>query len=557
MTATSRRELSEKKEPVVLIAGGAGFIGSHLCETLLAQNYRVYCLDNLSTGSKDNIKGLLTNPNFHFVEADITQPLDFLDSMEELGSIFHLASLEVAEKEKKFSLETLLVNSSGTRNLLEAAKRFRSKFILVSSGDIYQGSFSSSSLKYFFGDEKQEAVMSQNEAKRFAEALTVEYFKNYQLDASIVRVKDVYGPRMNFGAVNELTRLISQSKAGEKLVVSGDGLKTLNPTYVSDVVFGLVKVLMGNFGGEVFNLISPEKTTEMGLAETLRLISGKLEIVQEEDKQKITFPPPALDLDNTREKLKWSPKVTLAEGLSSIFQTFREGEPAKMVSLSLPVEEARHDPVQVKQIGTKKWSKNLRIAIFIISLSLILLTTIIPFANFVFSGREVGGKLSQANEALKEEKIPQTLENANEAVKAAKEADQSLNTVRWVFQLTGQRESLRANEQLLFAGQSGANGLKLLSQVNNKLIEAENERETLKALDMLREARQILTEARQTLDLAKANLGQINPPKLSVGLKDTFQKIKAVNEEAAKVAEVINSSLEETVQNLEEASTVP
>jgi nucleoside-diphosphate-sugar epimerase len=556
MTATSKKE-SEKKDPISLVAGGAGFIGSYLCETLLAQNFRVYCLDNLSSGSKDNIKSLLTNPNFHFIEADITQPLEILDSLEEVQSIFHLAALEVGKDQKKFSLETLLVNSTGTRSLLEAAKKFQAKFILVSSGDIYQGSFSSNSLKYFFGGEEQEAVMSQNEAKRFAEALTVEYFKNYQLDAAIVRVKDVYGPRMNLGVQNELTELIGQAKTGERLLVEGDGLKTLNPTYVSDVVFGLVKVLVGDYKGEVFNLISSEKTTQLGLAETLRLISGKLEIVHEPDEQKISFPPPALDLENTQGKLKWSPRVTLAEGLSSVFQSFREVEPAKMVSLPLPTEEFVHEVSKPKLKTDRRWNKPLRLTIFLASLILILFTTVVPFITFIFSSQEASNKLVQASEKLAAEEITQTTNLATEASEKGIDADRSLNNIRWLFQLSGQRDSLRANEQLLFSLRNGADGLKLLSQVSNGLIEAEEETDLIRSQELLRSANQLLIEARQSLDLAKANLSQVNSDKLAVGLKEPYSKVKSINEEAVSAAEAINSSLISTLKKIEDASTVP
>src|SRR3972149_9445522 len=324
MSAPKTNESSETKnnQPTALVAGGAGFIGSHLVRTLLSQNFSVVCVDNLSTGKKENLKDLLTSPNLTFIQEDINNPSFQLPPELKIDYCFHLASSEEHRASKELSLDTLLVNSLGTRQLLEIARANQAKFILASSADLYSGVISGSSLRFYFGKSPDdESVLSAHEAKRFAEALTFEYFKKFALSVTVVRLKDVYGPKMSFDRSDEIADLLKNALNRQPLKVFGDGLKILNPTFISDVVFGLTKAALGDFNSEIFVLVNPEKITVENFAQTVKLVAGPLEIERKKSEETLDLPFSHLDLENTREKLSWSPKVSLAEGISSVIQS--------------------------------------------------------------------------------------------------------------------------------------------------------------------------------------------------------------------------------------------
>lgn len=278
---------------------------------------------------KKNLKEVLTSPNFTLVEADLNDPKFSLPEGVKIDYCFHLASIE-DYLNKGLSLDTLLVNSLGTRQLLEIARSQTAKFILVSAADLYSGAISSSSLRYYFGStNEQEAVLSAHEAKRFSEALAFEYYKKYKLQLTIIRLKDAYGPRMNLDRGDQISNLFKKALAKETLEVEGDGLKIINPTFVSDIVFGLIKASVGDFSGEIFILVNPEKITLESFAQTLKLVAGPLEIEHTREKESFDFNSQHFDLENTKEKLGWKPKVTLAEGISSVIHQVQIEESKK------------------------------------------------------------------------------------------------------------------------------------------------------------------------------------------------------------------------------------
>ena len=202
-TKTTHQSKSSSHLPTALVAGAAGFIGSHLCDTLIHQNCKVYAIDNWSTGKKNNLKHLLKNDNFVFLEHDLNKP--FKSPVPNVDYIFHLAGVEAYVNGLDISLDTLLVNSLGTRELLDIAKKQNAKFLMASTTDIFQGFLSSSDLAHYFGtDHKQQETYSHHEAKRFSEALTFEYVSEHHLDARIVRLGNVYGPRMDLRAGNDI-----------------------------------------------------------------------------------------------------------------------------------------------------------------------------------------------------------------------------------------------------------------------------------------------------------------------------------------------------------------
>jgi UDP-glucuronate decarboxylase len=239
--------------PTVLVAGGAGFIGSHLVEALLVNGARVVVLDNFSTGKKAHLSTLLDNPKFSLVEWDINNGIP--QNVEAVDYVFHLAGLEsYVYGDQKITLDSLLTNAIGTKNLLELAKRSYAKFILVSSVDVYQGSISSMDLDHYFGKtQAEENIFSQIEAKRYAEALVWEYHKKHRINARIARLCEVYGPRMDFTSGGELGRMTKLLLDHQDLLVYGDGLEKNHYLFVSDVISGLVKAVFNDdTDGKIF-----------------------------------------------------------------------------------------------------------------------------------------------------------------------------------------------------------------------------------------------------------------------------------------------------------------
>ena len=311
-----------------LIAGAAGFIGSHLCEILLAQNCRVYGIDNWTTGKKKNISHLLEQPRFVFLEQDIDKP--FETSLPRLDYIFHLAGIDAYLSGPDVSLETLLVNSLGTRELLELAKKNSAKFLLASTADILSGWLAGTDLDHYFGSEpKREEVYSHREAKRFSETLTFEYLDRFQTDCRIVRLGLVYGPRMSLKSDNDIGRLLNAVKNNETLEIFGQGIKALYPTYISDAVYGLTKAMFSqSSGGRIFTLVNPEKITLLNLAYKLKQQFPQKNL-------KIEFKPGAeeetvLSLSaqalTSQQVLGWEPKVALDQGLAATVRWLESGK---------------------------------------------------------------------------------------------------------------------------------------------------------------------------------------------------------------------------------------
>lgn len=309
--------MPETHLPTALVAGAAGFVGSHLCDALIGQNCLVYGLDNWSTGKKDNVRHLLKQKNFIFVEHDLNLPLKM--SLPAVDYVFHLAGIEAYLNGLDVSLETLLVNSLGTRRLLELAKKNRAKFLLGSTADIFSGFVSASSLnQYYSADRRRGEAYSHREAKRFSEALVHEYHDRYHLDARIVRLGYVYGSRQNLEAGDEIARLFAAAVKGEALVVSGQGLKPLYPTYVTDLIYGLTKAMFSqSSSGQIYTLINPQKITVLSLANLIKkAVDDNLEI--EFDSRETPLEPVTMTeaILESQAELGWQPRVGPEAGVN-------------------------------------------------------------------------------------------------------------------------------------------------------------------------------------------------------------------------------------------------
>ncbi len=548
------------KNPTALVAGGAGFVGSHLCSTLVSQNFHVVCVDNLSSGKKENIKDILTSPNFTFIEADINNSGFTLPEGLKIDYCFHLAGIEEYQNQAEMSLDTLLVNSLGTRQLLEIAKSNNAKFILVSSADLYSGAISSSSLRYYFGKAPQgEAVLSVHEAKRFAEALSFEYFKKFNLPVTVLRLKDVYGPRMDLARGDDLSEVLQKAAKKETVVIHGDGLKTINPTYISDVVFAIVKASVGDFNGEIFILVNPEKVTVESFAQTVKLVAGPLEIEHKKENQTLEIPSPHLDLDNTREKLSWRPKVSLAEGISSVIHSLQIAEQKaetsdemQAISIQELPPKVRLDEGSEKIAGKKpktKLSKIIRIAIFTCSLLLIVVTVFYPLGTVAFESYFGSQNLQSAENLLENNNTEAALNQAYTAQNSFAAAEQNLLYVSWLLKIVGLADRAANFDHLLNASDKLSESIRSVARANQIVIDAANnanltkadaEKSLNNALDELNSSKDRLEEA--TVLLNSVDWSKI-PAKIAPKKDFVYQTSASLQKESDQLIAAINKAL--------------
>lgn len=314
----------------ILIAGGSGFIGSHLVERVLSEGNSVVVLDNFITGDKKNIEPFLSNPNFSFIEHDVIRPLPENEKLSNVSIVLHLASPASPNKKSPHSyinhpIETLLVNSVGTYNLLEFVKKMNAKLIFASSSEIYGDPNVSPQTESYFGHVNPNGVRSvYDEGKRFGESMTMTYVRKYNLNAVILRIFNTYGPRMQKDDGRVVSNFIIQALSGSPITVYGDGAQTRSFCYVSDLVDGLVLCLQkDNLSGEVINLGNPDEHTVLEIAKMIKeQTQSSSEIVFEElPEDDPTKRRP--DMARAQKLLEFQPKVDLVTGLAKTIEYFR------------------------------------------------------------------------------------------------------------------------------------------------------------------------------------------------------------------------------------------
>lgn len=314
----------------VLVAGGAGFIGSHLCKELLNDKYQIIAIDNLITGDKENIDVLLRDKNFSFIQQDISKDLNKDLNQLPIDFIFHLASPASPNKKSPRSyinhpIETLLVNSIGTYNLLELAKKNNAKFLYASSSEIYGDPNVSPQKEDYFGNVNPNGVRSSyDEGKRFGEAITMAYVRKYNLDARIIRIFNTYGPYMQIDDGRVVSNFINQAVHNSPLTVYGSGEQTRSFCYIDDMVEGLGKAMfLAGTKGEVINLGNPDERTILEIAQIIkRITNSSSEIVFEDlpqDDPKSRNP----DINKANKLLSWQPKIPLEKGLHKAIAYFK------------------------------------------------------------------------------------------------------------------------------------------------------------------------------------------------------------------------------------------
>jgi dTDP-glucose 4,6-dehydratase len=303
----------------VCITGGAGFIGSHLCDYFLARGYRVICLDNLLTGATDNIAHIRSR-DFSFIHHDVTQyiyiagPVDY---------ILHFASPASPIDYQTLPIQTLKVGSLGTHKALGLAREKKARFLLASTSEVYGDPLEHPQKESYWGNVNPVGPRGvYDEAKRFAEAMTMAYHRHHGLETRIVRIFNTYGPRMRLNDGRAIPTFLRQALSGEDLTVFGDGTQTRSFCFVSDMVEGIGRLLLSDYSGPV-NLGNPQEMTLRELAEVvLRQTGSRSRVVFRplpEDDPQVRQP----DISLARSELGWEPRVGLEEGLARTIEDFR------------------------------------------------------------------------------------------------------------------------------------------------------------------------------------------------------------------------------------------
>ncbi len=306
----------------VLITGGAGFLGSHLCDRFLAEGHTVIAMDNLITGNTRNIAHLAGNPSFSFIRHDTTNYIYINGSVD---AVLHFASPASPIDYLKFPIQTLKVGALGTHNALGLALAKGARFLIASTSEIYGDPLEHPQKESYAGNVDPIGPRGvYDEAKRYAEAITMAYHNVHAVDTKIVRIFNTYGPRMRLADGRVVPNFIAQALRGEPLTVYGDGAQTRSFQYVSDLIEGLYRLLNSDYNQPV-NIGNPTEMTILQFAEAVNEITGnKAGIIFKDERIKGDPQTRQPDITRARAILGWEPKVNLHEGLQQTVAYFRE-----------------------------------------------------------------------------------------------------------------------------------------------------------------------------------------------------------------------------------------
>jgi|UniRef100_A0A7C3UWM7 dTDP-glucose 4,6-dehydratase len=307
----------------ILLTGGAGFIGSHLAEALLAEGNEVICVDNLITGRMANIAHLLNQKNFRFYEWDVSEGIQSL-GLERVDAIFHFASPASPKDYFRYPIETMRVGSFATYHLLELARKNNSLFFFASTSEVYGDPLSHPQKEEYWGNVNPVGKRAvYDEAKRFSEAMVMTYHRQYQIPIRIARIFNTYGPRMRIDDGRVVPNLITQALKGEPLTIYGEGKQTRSFCFITDMIEGLLRL----FRTEIFqpiNLGNPEEFTILEFAHLVLKLTGRnnpivhLPLLPDDPERRKP------DITKAKNLLGWEPKVKLPEGLERTIEWFKK-----------------------------------------------------------------------------------------------------------------------------------------------------------------------------------------------------------------------------------------
>ena len=320
MPAT-KNKTSSKKQPTSVITGGAGFLGSHLCDLLIARGHKVIAIDNFVTGSVDNIAHLGGDPNFKFIQQDVTEFI-FLDVP--VDYVWHFASPASPIDYLEIPIQTLKVGSLGTHKALGLAKNKGARFLITSTSEIYGDPLVHPQTEDYWGNVNTIGPRGcYDEAKRFAEAMTMAYHRQHKVETRIVRIFNTYGPRMRLKDGRVVPAFIGQALKNQPITVFGKGTQTRSFCYVSDLVEGIYRLMMSSVR-EPVNIGNPHEMTMLQFAEEIIKATGSRSRIvfkplpQDDPKQRRP------DITRAKSRLSWEPKVPLREGIKKTIAYFRD-----------------------------------------------------------------------------------------------------------------------------------------------------------------------------------------------------------------------------------------
>ena len=329
--------MASNYKPTTVITGGSGFLGSHICDRLVADGHRVICVDNFLTGSHENIAHLSKHPDFIFLEHNVSEPFDIeelvsccndVNESMQIDHILHFASPASPKDYARYPIETLKVGALGTLNALEQAKIHGAVFLLASSSEIYGDPEVNPQPESYFGNVNTSGPRSMyDESKRFGEAMSAAYMQTHGIDVRVARIFNTYGPRMRVNDGRAVPAFMKQAITGQPLTVYGDGSQTRSFCYIDDTVDGLIKLLTHEREtGQrlIINIGNPEEITILQLArEVIDVTGSSSQVVFEnlpQDDPKLRTP----DITLAHNILGWEPRVNRNEGLERVLPYFRE-----------------------------------------------------------------------------------------------------------------------------------------------------------------------------------------------------------------------------------------
>lgn len=306
---------------LILVTGGAGFIGSHLCDALLDQGHRVYCMDNYTTGSMDNLSGILHHPRFTLMYHDVTEEKELAFRVDQ---IYHLACPASPKDYQSDPIKTLMTSFLGTRNMLEYAKKVGARILFTSTSEVYGDPLVSPQQEEYWGNVNPIGIRScYDEGKRVAETMMMDYHRHAGVDTRIARIFNTYGPRLRSTDGRVVSNFIVQALENQPLTVYGDGEQTRSFCFIRDQVRGLVRLMNTSPYHLPINIGNPEEISIRQMAEKIIQLTGSssvlvtLDLPQDDPRQRKP------DISRAKNILDWTPEVNLEEGLQETIAYFR------------------------------------------------------------------------------------------------------------------------------------------------------------------------------------------------------------------------------------------
>ncbi len=584
---TNRTIKKDALTPTALIAGGAGFIGSNLAETLLLKECRVVVLDSFKTGQRNYVENLLQNPKFALFDADINNGIP--EEIESVDYVIHLAGLEeYLYNSDNANLDVLLTNSLGTRHLLELAQKSEAAFLLASSVDIYQGLISPVNIDNYFGSSvKDEKKYSLIEAKRFAEALVWEYFNKNSTNVRITRLPEIYGPRMNLESGGNLGKYLNDLINGNEFIVYGDGVENEYYLYITDAVAGIIKALFNkNTKGNIYTLVDNEPHTTLELVYMLKsLADGEVKVSFKSASDNSVLIQPKIPESNNLGDLNWEPKTPLKEGVlktlkylgyeinqhnfkpTKILEDKRKEQKAETLgqvsSIASEAVNANQSHIHksrgfanlkipnmpklphVKILRFDLLSKKILMLTAIVLLSFILVFIVVPTIQAWQYTKNGLLNIQKVPDYISKLETAKSQESSNQAFINFAKAQNAFNQLHWIMYVAGKNSLYESSIRLL-------GSLKQFSKASYSVSKAavpfastwdviRPNTQTTFSNEAFNKSKLDLSSAKNSLQLAQAELKNVNPDNFPKKYADQILQYKKLTDRSNDVMELAAS----------------